>query len=622
MKKNTIILSVMFIALFLCTSLINLETYDNRSIQIQENPRSANSYDPIIINGSIGYNWSDYTNITGSGSLEFPFIIENFEIDSLGSGSGIFVKDSDFHVIIRNCDINNSGNFDFYDAGIRIENCSNVQIRWCRVFNNHHGIYIENSQNCTLRENTVSDSNLHGIYTDNSFNMNITTNEIHDVGKGIYLVNSENNSISKNVVYDNHEGGVFLEGSNNNDISSNYINANYGEGLFLNISHNTTLSYNSVYNSGKGIRLYYSENSTISYNRIQGNHESGVYLEYSNMNLLLNNKMFDNYLYGLYLDYSDQNIISKNYIKKNSKDGIFSINSLNSSISRNIIMENMGFGIFLDISTNDTTIWENNLLNNYWDQAFTASSLNNWDNGTFGNYWGDYSTKYPNASIETIYWNTSYSIEEVGSLDHFPLANPILPEAPTFITESQTINISNITINWNRLGCAESYELYVNGENIANTTDNSQIIFLDFNGFYELEVIAINLFGVSLQSTPITITVELIPEIPVFITTDQTSNDKNITLMWESMENVDSYNIYVNGTLNATSTQNSTYLILNVNAIYNITLTAVNEFGESQPSVPIIITIDVTPVYGFILSALGGLAFIGGIAVIILMKRK
>ena len=121
MKKNPIILSVMFIALFLSSSLINLDAFNKRPIQTQENPISANSYDPIIINGSAGYNWDDYTNITGSGSVELPFIIEDFKIDCLGSGSGIFIKDSDFHVIIRNCQINNSGNFYFYDAGIRID---------------------------------------------------------------------------------------------------------------------------------------------------------------------------------------------------------------------------------------------------------------------------------------------------------------------------------------------------------------------------------------------------------------------------------------------------------------------------------------------------------------------
>ncbi|MHA1561498.1 MAG: fibronectin type III domain-containing protein [Promethearchaeota archaeon] len=88
------------------------------------------------------------------------------------------------------------------------------------------------------------------------------------------------------------------------------------------------------------------------------------------------------------------------------------------------------------------------------------------------------------------------------------------------------------------------------------------------------------------------------------------------------MKNVDYYNIYVNGTLNTTSTQNSTYIIFNINAIYNITLTAVNEFGESQPSDPIFIIIDVVPVYGWILLSVGVLTLLGGIAVIILMKKK
>ncbi|MHA1561499.1 MAG: right-handed parallel beta-helix repeat-containing protein, partial [Promethearchaeota archaeon] len=291
-------------------------------------------------------------------------------------------------------------------------------------------------------------------------------------------------------------------------------------------SNNATLSYNDIYNNEKGVQLLYSENSTISNNEIYENHECGVYLYYSSMNLLINNKLFDNYWQGLYLDYSNSTIISQNFIKKNYKDGIYSNNSLSGSFSSNIIMENKGFGIFIDNSTNDTTIWRNNILNNSMDEVFTASSLNNWDNGTFGNYWGDYKSKYPDAGIETIFWNMSYSIEEVGSLDNFPLVDPILPDAPTFITGNQTFTYADITIKWNRLGCAESYDFYINGELNETTSDNFQTYLFEFNGIYELQVIASNLFGKSLPSKSIIISVEVIPDIPDFFTSSQTFKKK------------------------------------------------------------------------------------------------
>ena len=78
-------------------------------------------------------------NLEGTdGSYNNPHILENSSIDSLGLNPGIKISNTDRYLIIRNCTILNGGDLE-QNAGIYLENCSNIQILNSNFNNNSYG---------------------------------------------------------------------------------------------------------------------------------------------------------------------------------------------------------------------------------------------------------------------------------------------------------------------------------------------------------------------------------------------------------------------------------------------------------------------------------------------------
>ncbi|MHA1719553.1 MAG: hypothetical protein ACTSWX_05095 [Promethearchaeota archaeon] len=84
----------------------------------------------------------------------------------------------------------------------------------------------------------------------------------------------------------------------------------------------------------------------------------------------------------------------------------------------------------------------------------------------------------------------------------------VIPATPTFFIANQTINSTNITLQWNSVDFADSYNIYVNGSSIGSATNTEY--FLTFNGTGEfiIKLSAQNEFGESILSTSITIVVD------------------------------------------------------------------------------------------------------------------
>jgi len=78
---------------------------------------------PIYINDvNPSFNWSvakGAGKCTGNGTYSEPYVIEDYVIDVGGSGSCIWIENSDVYFIIENCTLYNSGvNWD--DSGIKL----------------------------------------------------------------------------------------------------------------------------------------------------------------------------------------------------------------------------------------------------------------------------------------------------------------------------------------------------------------------------------------------------------------------------------------------------------------------------------------------------------------------
>ena len=146
-------------------------------------------------------------------------------------------------------------------AGIyldRVESC-NISANTC--LDNYYGIYLDNSNNNTLTENTANSNSKYGIYVDG------------DVG-------SNGNTLTGNTANENSECGIYLDNSDSNTLTENTTNGNGAYGILLDGSNNNTLTSNSVTGNNIGVEINGSvDASTISinFNNIYGNNDYGVW---------------------------------------------------------------------------------------------------------------------------------------------------------------------------------------------------------------------------------------------------------------------------------------------------------------------------------------------------------
>ena len=358
---------------------------------------------PIYINdNNPSNNWSvakDAGICTGSGTFSDPYVIEDLVIDGGGSGSCIWIENSDVYFTIENCSLYNSGvNWD--DSGISLINVDNGQL--IANIANNSGIRFDNCKNCTISGNNVSNSNNGGIHLSYGSNNKIIGNTANYAG--ISISETDNNIVSGNML---NGGGIFLGNANYTRIFNNTVEHTDGDGIsFHGSSNNNWISKNFVNNNTWGISFVdQSHNNTAIDNYVHNSSAIGMEV-YGDNHRILDNVITNNG-HGIEIT-SDNNYISGNTIS-------FNTNGIGLSGSNNIISLN--------------TI-EGNLVNTANDDGVS----NQWDNGTIGNYWGDYSGK--DADDDGI-GDTPYIIPgAAGSQDNYP----IWWDAPIVSIDSPTAN--------------------------------------------------------------------------------------------------------------------------------------------------------------------------------------
>ena len=268
----------LFIGLIIFNLVIILPISMNFKTLIQtESPKSSNFW---IINHQIHIdnNWTDsvisYDFITGAGTLNNPYTIENVTIENNLRGDSIIIENSKDYFMVRNCTIKNSGVLD-----------TDVQVK------------IINSTKGTLTNNTISSN----------------------VGSGIRLIGSSNNSILDNVIVNNTHIGIGLNESNNNIINDNVVNYHgkesiSGFGISLVQSDNNSISKNTAsHNTAIGILLYNSSYNNITSNSAYKNYQGLLLSHGSNYNNVIDNDLSGNeYCYSVDSD-SEGNILTNNY---------------------------------------------------------------------------------------------------------------------------------------------------------------------------------------------------------------------------------------------------------------------------------------------------------------------
>jgi len=87
------------------------------------------------------------------------------------------------------------------------------------------------------------------------------------------------------------------------------------------------------------------------------------------------------------------------------------------------------------------------------------------------------------------------------------------------------------------------------------------------------------------------------PVSPTIITSNQTITTDRLTIQWTNVTGADNYSVYVDGTFNVSSIDTQEEVIFWVNGTYQITVTTINEWGESQQSNSITITVGIPPIF-------------------------
>ena len=340
---------------------------------------------PIEIDPSkIGSNWTDYDQVTGTGTYANPFVIENLEINGTGYDNCIAIKNSPkYYFRIQNCVL--------YNATV-------------------HGILVDFAANGTINNNTCMESSgTSGMGITISYSKNITVtgnNCSRNYYIGIYLLYSDNNTVTGNNCSANGYNGINLSYSDNNTVTENTVDENHYYGIYVDHSMDNVLAVNICReNTNIGIQLFYSGRNTITRNFCSGGTNDGIYISssssYNNItwntcadngygigivsdscyNLLEGNTCPKNLMYGIYgAADADFNTIIKNNCTGNHSGsynpvGIWFNECKNNTITKNTCTQNNSYGILLKSSTN-TTIAKNNCTGSQFYGIFLSSSTN------------------------------------------------------------------------------------------------------------------------------------------------------------------------------------------------------------------------------------------------------
>jgi len=251
-KKKCIYLSLGLIILFSSISgyLTNSQITAS-AIQLVSSPNTAQILqDTIFIDGTDSNNdWDNYEFITGTGTLSDPYTIEDLIIEIDGDVNGLFIKNSDEVVLIKNCTIlhkNEISSDKMMSAiGIYFQNCTNIQVNGCSVIQNSYGILLSNTTQILIEYSTLNNNKIAGIYSNHSSENHIQNNSIkQNSHTGFLLEYSNENHLADNNVSENYNYGIHLKYSNDNIILDNYIQDNGKRNVFTENSVGTYYSGN------------------------------------------------------------------------------------------------------------------------------------------------------------------------------------------------------------------------------------------------------------------------------------------------------------------------------------------------------------------------------------------
>ncbi|MBP9849755.1 MAG: nitrous oxide reductase family maturation protein NosD [Flavobacterium sp.] len=232
-------------------------------------------------------------------------------------------------------------------CGIKVYNKSHVLIQNNVLDDNFFGIYLQNSQNCIIKNNTLK---AYG-------------KEEQKLGNGIHCWKSKDILIIANRI-DGHRDGIYFEFVTNSVIWRNIANNNIRYGLHFMFSNDDAYITNVFKNNGAGVAVMFTKNVKMFNNYFEenwGDSAYGLLLKEISDSYIFNNRFAQN-TSGIYMEGTSRIKVEKNVFKSNGWGMKIQASCMDNEIVNNNFLKNT-----FDISTNGSLVL-NTFNANYWDK--------------------------------------------------------------------------------------------------------------------------------------------------------------------------------------------------------------------------------------------------------------
>jgi nitrous oxidase accessory protein len=251
-------------------------------------------------------------------------------------------------VCIRGLQIQNGGLMSTIDvAGIKVLSADRVVLEDNVIRNCNFGIYLSNTNNCSVHCNDIR-----GI-----------PHEEQNTGNGIHLWKCSYASVAENYIT-GHRDGIYFEFVTDSDIRNNLSEVNIRYGIHFMFSHNDVYTANFFRHNGAGVAVMYSHKVQMYENRFEYNWGGAAYgillKEISDSHIWRNR--FEHNTAGVYMEGASRITMEDNTFRENG-----SALRVQASCDENVIRNNNFFGNSFDVSTNGQLVL-NTFNGNYWDK--------------------------------------------------------------------------------------------------------------------------------------------------------------------------------------------------------------------------------------------------------------
>jgi nitrous oxidase accessory protein len=271
---------------------------------------------------------------------------ENATLDGINQFEILTVSGK--NITIRGLRFQNSGYSSLNDyAALKVIDATNVLIEGNQFLNSYFAIHLNNSANCTVRNNKITGS----------------PKTEQTTGNGIHLWKCSYALIESNFIT-GHRDGIYFEFVTHSTIQKNISQKNIRYGLHFMYSNDDVYLHNTFHDNGAGVAVMYSKKVTMQFNHFEQNwgpSAYGILLKDISDSRISNNTFLKNTM-ALHMEGTSRIEIEKNIFKENGW-----AMKVQASCDNNTFHHNNYFGNTFDVATNGTMVL-NKFYNNYWDK--------------------------------------------------------------------------------------------------------------------------------------------------------------------------------------------------------------------------------------------------------------